>query len=103
MLQTTTLKRNLIPEIGRKAKKKGGFGFPRWLPPLKENSSWWYLDASLGTCILFPACIHHYAVFLNRSSQKLRYPQLCSKVGIPRVPSNSGDKQISSIALSQIR
>jgi hypothetical protein len=36
MLQTTTLKRNLIPEIGE-ARKKEGFEFPRWLPPLKET------------------------------------------------------------------
>jgi hypothetical protein len=35
MLQTTTLKRNLVPEIGE-ARKKEGFGLPRWLPPLKE-------------------------------------------------------------------
>jgi hypothetical protein len=37
MLQTTTLKRNLVPEIGE-AIKKVGIGFPRWLPPLKETS-----------------------------------------------------------------
>jgi hypothetical protein len=36
MLQTTTLKKNLIPEI-EEARKKEGFGLPRWLPPLKEN------------------------------------------------------------------
>jgi hypothetical protein len=36
MLQTTTLKRNLIPEIGE-ARKKVGIGLPRWLPPLKET------------------------------------------------------------------
>jgi hypothetical protein len=36
MLQTTTLKRNLVPEIGE-ARKKIGFGLPRWLPPLKET------------------------------------------------------------------
>jgi hypothetical protein len=36
MLQTTTLKRNLVPEIG-KARKKVGFGLPRWLPRLKET------------------------------------------------------------------
>jgi hypothetical protein len=36
MLQTTTLKRNLIPEIGE-ARKKLGFRLPRWLPPLKET------------------------------------------------------------------
>jgi hypothetical protein len=36
MLQTTTLKRNLIPKIGE-ASKKIGFGLPRWLPPLKES------------------------------------------------------------------
>jgi hypothetical protein len=36
MLQTTTLKRNLIPEIGE-ARKKVVFGLPRWLPPLKET------------------------------------------------------------------
>jgi hypothetical protein len=36
MSQTTTLKRNLIPEIGE-ARKKVGFEFPRWLPPLKET------------------------------------------------------------------
>jgi hypothetical protein len=35
MLQTTTLKRNLIPEIGE-ARKKVGFGLSRWLSPLKE-------------------------------------------------------------------
>jgi hypothetical protein len=35
MLQTTTLKKNLVPEIGE-ASKKIGFGLPRWLPPLKE-------------------------------------------------------------------
>jgi hypothetical protein len=34
MLQTTTLKRNLVLEIGE-ARKKVGFGLPRWLPPLK--------------------------------------------------------------------
>jgi hypothetical protein len=36
MLQTTTLKRNLVPEI-REARKKVGIGLPRWLPPLKET------------------------------------------------------------------
>jgi hypothetical protein len=36
MLRTTTFKRNLVPEIG-KARKIEGFGFPRWLPPLKET------------------------------------------------------------------
>jgi hypothetical protein len=36
MLQTTTLKRNLVPEIGE-TRKKVGFGLPRWLPPLKET------------------------------------------------------------------
>jgi hypothetical protein len=36
MLQTTILKRNLVPEIGE-ARKKVGFGLPRWLPPLKET------------------------------------------------------------------
>jgi hypothetical protein len=36
MLQTTTLKRNLVPEIGE-ARKKVGFRLPRWLPPLKET------------------------------------------------------------------
>jgi hypothetical protein len=36
MLQTTTLKRNLILEIGE-ARKKVGIGLPRWLPPLKET------------------------------------------------------------------
>jgi hypothetical protein len=35
MLQTTTLKRDLIPEIGE-ARKKIGIGLSRWLPPLKE-------------------------------------------------------------------
>jgi hypothetical protein len=36
MLQTTTLKRNLVPEIGE-ARKVEGFGIPRWLPSLKET------------------------------------------------------------------
>jgi hypothetical protein len=36
MLQTTTLKRNLVPEIGE-AREKVGFGLSRWLPPLKET------------------------------------------------------------------
>jgi hypothetical protein len=36
MLQTTTLKRNLILEIGE-AGNKEGFGLPRWLQPLKET------------------------------------------------------------------
>jgi hypothetical protein len=36
MLQTTTLKRNLVPEIGE-ASKKIGFELTRWLPPLKET------------------------------------------------------------------
>jgi hypothetical protein len=36
MLWTTTLKRNLVPEIGE-ARKKGRFRLPRWLPPLKET------------------------------------------------------------------
>jgi hypothetical protein len=36
MLQTTTLKRNLVPEIGE-ARKKVGIGLPRCLPPLKET------------------------------------------------------------------
>jgi hypothetical protein len=36
MLQTTTLKRKLVPEIGE-ARKKVDIGFPRWLPPLKET------------------------------------------------------------------
>jgi hypothetical protein len=36
MLQTTTLKKNLVTEI-EEARKKVGFGFPRWLPPLKET------------------------------------------------------------------
>jgi hypothetical protein len=36
MLQTTTLKRNLVPEIGE-ARKKVGIGCPRRLPPLKET------------------------------------------------------------------
>jgi hypothetical protein len=36
MLQTTTLKRNLILEIGE-ARWKVGIGLPRWLPPLKET------------------------------------------------------------------
>jgi hypothetical protein len=36
MLQTTTLKINLVPEIGE-ARKKVGIGLPRWLPLLKEN------------------------------------------------------------------
>jgi hypothetical protein len=35
MLQTTTLKRNLVPDIGE-VRKKEGFGLPRGLPPLKE-------------------------------------------------------------------
>jgi hypothetical protein len=42
MLQTTTLKRNLVPEIGE-ARKKVGIRLPRWLPPLKET-----LVGSLG-------------------------------------------------------
>jgi hypothetical protein len=36
MLQTTTLKRNLVPEIGE-ARNKNGFGIPGGLPPLKET------------------------------------------------------------------
>jgi hypothetical protein len=36
MLQTTTLKRNLVPEIGE-ARRKVEFRLPRWLPPLKET------------------------------------------------------------------
>jgi hypothetical protein len=36
MLQTTTLKRNLVPKIGE-VRKKVGVGLPRWLPPLKET------------------------------------------------------------------
>jgi hypothetical protein len=36
MLQTTTRKRNLVPEIGE-ARKKEEFRLPRWLPPLKES------------------------------------------------------------------
>jgi hypothetical protein len=36
MLQTTTLKINLVPEIGE-AKKKVDIGLSRWLPPLKET------------------------------------------------------------------
>jgi hypothetical protein len=36
MLQTTTLQRNLVPEI-EEARKKVGIGLPRWLPPLKET------------------------------------------------------------------
>jgi hypothetical protein len=64
MLQTTTLKRNLVLEIGE-ARKVEGFWVLGWLPPLKESLSWWYLDASLGTCILFPACIHRCAIFLE--------------------------------------
>jgi hypothetical protein len=36
MLQTTTLKRNLVPEIGE-ARKKVGIRLSRWLPPLKEK------------------------------------------------------------------
>jgi hypothetical protein len=36
MLQTTTLKRNLVPKIGE-AGNKEGFGLPRWLPPLKKT------------------------------------------------------------------
>jgi hypothetical protein len=34
MLQTTTLKRNLVPEIGE-VKNKDGFGILGGLPPLK--------------------------------------------------------------------
>jgi hypothetical protein len=36
MLQTTTLKRNLVPEIGE-ARKQHRIGSPRWQPPLKET------------------------------------------------------------------
>jgi hypothetical protein len=36
MLQTITLKRNLVPEIGE-ARKKVGIGLLRWLPPLRET------------------------------------------------------------------
>jgi hypothetical protein len=36
MLHTTTLKRNLIPEIGE-AREVEGFGVSRWLPPFKET------------------------------------------------------------------
>src|SRR3954453_9656068 len=53
MLQTTTLKRNLVPEIRRKARKRVGSGM--WLgglPPLKETFvgstlSWVMLGSSI--------------------------------------------------------
>jgi hypothetical protein len=37
MLQTTTLKRNLVPRFGE-ARRKGGFGIIGGLPPLRKNS-----------------------------------------------------------------
>jgi hypothetical protein len=36
MLQTTTLKRNLVPRFGE-ARRKDGFGILGGLPPLKET------------------------------------------------------------------
>jgi hypothetical protein len=52
MLQTTTLKRNLVPEIGE-ARQKVGVELPRWLPPLKETfvdslDSWVHPKKHLG-------------------------------------------------------
>jgi hypothetical protein len=69
MLQTTTLKRNLVLEIGE-AKKKDRFGFPRWLPPLKE--------ITLGGILMLPKALAFcsqlaftvVSISLNRPSQK---------------------------------
>jgi hypothetical protein len=47
MLQTTTLKRNLVLEIGEKVTRLKDPDGTRVLPTLKENSSWWYLDVFL--------------------------------------------------------
>jgi hypothetical protein len=47
MLQTTTLKRNLVLEIGEKVTRLKDPNGTRVLPPLKQNSSWWYLDVFL--------------------------------------------------------
>jgi hypothetical protein len=51
MLQTTTLKRNLVLEIGE-ARKKEDIGLPWWLPPLKEtfvgSLDTWVIQIHLG-------------------------------------------------------